>query len=110
MRRREFICFLVLGLVCPCVALAQQSAKQTRIGWPSPFSSSPTPLSRKTCNPFARAFTSATSSTGTLPSSFAMQKATSTDCLASRRSSSSKRWTSSSQWPRLPRCLPAPTR
>jgi putative tryptophan/tyrosine transport system substrate-binding protein len=33
MRRREFICFLGGGLVCPCVALAQQSAKQTRIGW-----------------------------------------------------------------------------
>ena len=42
MRRRKFICFLVFGLVCPCVALAQRSAKQTRIGWPSPFSSSPT--------------------------------------------------------------------
>ena len=38
MRRREFICFLGCGLVCPCVALAQQSAKQTKIGW---LSSSP---------------------------------------------------------------------
>jgi hypothetical protein len=101
MRRWEFICFLVFGLVCSCVALAQQSAKQTKIGWPSPFSSPPSPLSRKTCRPFARAFTSATSRTGTLPSSFAMQTPTSTNCLASRRSSSSKRWTSSSQWPRL---------
>jgi putative ABC transport system substrate-binding protein len=36
MRRREFICFLGCGLVCPCVALAQQSAKQTKIGWLSP--------------------------------------------------------------------------
>jgi len=33
MRRREFICFLGCGLVCPCVALAQQGAKQTKIGW-----------------------------------------------------------------------------
>ena len=33
MRRREFIRFLVCGfLVCPCVALAQQSTKQTKIG------------------------------------------------------------------------------
>jgi len=39
MRRREFICFLGCGLVCPCVALAQQSAKQTKIGWLSPYSS-----------------------------------------------------------------------
>jgi putative tryptophan/tyrosine transport system substrate-binding protein len=35
MRRREFICFLGCGLV-PCVALAQQSAKQIKIGWLSP--------------------------------------------------------------------------
>ena len=40
MRRREFIWFLGGGLVCPCVALAQQRAKQTKIGWLSPFSSS----------------------------------------------------------------------
>ena len=33
MRRREFICFLGCGLACPCVALAQQSAKQIKIGW-----------------------------------------------------------------------------
>ena len=39
MLRREFICFLGCGLVCPCVALAQQSAKQTKIGWLSPYSS-----------------------------------------------------------------------
>ena len=32
MRRREFICFLVFGSVCPYVALAQQSAKQKKIG------------------------------------------------------------------------------
>ena len=38
MRRREFICFLGCGLVCPCVALAQQSGKQTKIGWLSNFS------------------------------------------------------------------------
>jgi putative ABC transport system substrate-binding protein len=39
MRRREFIWFLGAGLVCPCVALAQQRAKQSKIGWLSPFSS-----------------------------------------------------------------------
>jgi len=34
MRRREFICFLgCFFFACPCVALAQQSAKQTKIGW-----------------------------------------------------------------------------
>src|SRR5262245_15433588 len=37
MRRREFICILCCGLVCPCVALAQQSG-QAKIGWLSPFS------------------------------------------------------------------------
>jgi putative tryptophan/tyrosine transport system substrate-binding protein len=41
MRRREFICFLGCGLVCSCAALAQQSAKQTKIGWLSPLSSRP---------------------------------------------------------------------
>ncbi len=39
MRRREFICFLGCGLVCACAALAQQSAKQRKIGWLSPLSS-----------------------------------------------------------------------
>jgi putative tryptophan/tyrosine transport system substrate-binding protein len=38
MRRREFICFLGCGLVCPCVALAQQSVKQKKIGWLLPSS------------------------------------------------------------------------
>src|SRR5262245_25234102 len=38
MRRREFICFLGCGLVCPCVALAQQSGKQAKIGWLAVFS------------------------------------------------------------------------
>src|SRR5215510_13124021 len=38
MRRREFICFLGCGLVCPCVALAQQSGKQAKIGWLASFS------------------------------------------------------------------------
>jgi putative ABC transport system substrate-binding protein len=52
MRRWEFICFLVFGLVCPFVALAQQSAKQTKIGWPSPFSSSPTPAVAKNLQAF----------------------------------------------------------
>lgn len=41
MRRREFICFLGCGLVCPCAALAQQSVKQRKIGWLSPLSPSP---------------------------------------------------------------------
>jgi putative ABC transport system substrate-binding protein len=52
MRRWEFICFLVFGLVCPCVALAQQSAKQTKIGWPSPFSSPPIPAVAKNLQAF----------------------------------------------------------
>src|SRR5215475_3374153 len=39
MRRREFICFLGCGLAYPCVVLAQQSGKQTKIGWLSPVSS-----------------------------------------------------------------------
>src|SRR5262245_31792914 len=38
MRRREFIYFLGCGLVRPCVALAQQSGKQAKIGWLSYFS------------------------------------------------------------------------
>src|SRR5215475_10466452 len=38
MRRREFICFLGCGLVCPRVALAQQGGKQAKIGWLSTFS------------------------------------------------------------------------
>jgi len=39
MRRRDFIRFLGCGsLVFPCAALAQQSGKQTRIGWLSPNS------------------------------------------------------------------------
>jgi ABC-type uncharacterized transport system substrate-binding protein len=38
MRRREFICFLGCGLVCPRVALAQQGGKQAKIGWLSSFS------------------------------------------------------------------------
>ena len=39
MRRREFIRFLGCSfLVCPCVALAQQSGTQTRIGWLAPNS------------------------------------------------------------------------
>src|SRR5262245_12757183 len=38
MRRREFICFLGCGLVCLRVALAQQSGKQTKIGWLSSLS------------------------------------------------------------------------
>src|SRR5262245_15438023 len=38
MRRREFICFLGCGLVCSCVALAQQSGKQAKIGWLASFS------------------------------------------------------------------------
>src|SRR5262245_32161535 len=38
MRRREFICFLGCRLVCPCVALAQQSRKQVKIGWLAGFS------------------------------------------------------------------------
>src|SRR5262245_8921347 len=50
MRRREFICFLGCGLVCPCVALAQQSGKQTKIGWLASFS--PRLVSAKL--PFAR--------------------------------------------------------
>ena len=34
MRRRGFICFLgCVFFACPCVALAQQSARRTRIGW-----------------------------------------------------------------------------
>jgi putative tryptophan/tyrosine transport system substrate-binding protein len=33
MRRREFITFLGCALVCPRVALAQQSAKPKKIGW-----------------------------------------------------------------------------
>src|SRR5262245_62269044 len=33
MRRREFVCFLGCGLVCPHVALAQQGGKQAKIGW-----------------------------------------------------------------------------
>jgi putative ABC transport system substrate-binding protein len=41
MRRREFICFLGCGLVCPCAALAQQSAKQRKIGWLSALRSGP---------------------------------------------------------------------
>jgi putative ABC transport system substrate-binding protein len=38
MRRQEFIIFLGCALLCPCVALAQQSAKPKKIGWlvPSP--------------------------------------------------------------------------
>jgi putative tryptophan/tyrosine transport system substrate-binding protein len=47
MQRREFICFLGGGLVCPCVALAQQSGKQTEIGWLSPFSSRIKPAAAK---------------------------------------------------------------
>jgi putative tryptophan/tyrosine transport system substrate-binding protein len=39
MRRREFIRFLGCGiLICPSVALAQQSGKQTKIGWLAPNS------------------------------------------------------------------------
>jgi len=38
MRRREFICFLGCGLVCPRVALAQQGGTQAKIGWLSSFS------------------------------------------------------------------------
>jgi putative ABC transport system substrate-binding protein len=39
MRRREFMRFLGCSfLVCPCVALAQQSGKQTKIGWLAPNS------------------------------------------------------------------------
>jgi putative tryptophan/tyrosine transport system substrate-binding protein len=39
MRRRDFIRFLGCGsLVFPCAALAQQSGKQTKIGWLSPNS------------------------------------------------------------------------
>ncbi len=42
MRRRDFICFLGGGFfVCPCVALAQQSAKLTKIGWLTPGSPLP---------------------------------------------------------------------
>ena len=52
MRRREFICFLVFGSVCPYVALAQQSAKKTKIGWLSPFSSSPIPAAAKNLQTF----------------------------------------------------------
>ena len=46
MRRREFIRFVGCGfLVCPCVALAQQSGKQTKIGWLAPDSrDAPTPV------------------------------------------------------------------
>jgi ABC-type uncharacterized transport system substrate-binding protein len=40
MRRREFICLVGCGLVCPCVALAQQGAKQIKIGWLHPGSPS----------------------------------------------------------------------
>jgi putative tryptophan/tyrosine transport system substrate-binding protein len=52
MRRREFICFLVFGSVCPCVALAQQSAKKRKIGWLSPFSASPIPAAAKNLQAF----------------------------------------------------------
>jgi hypothetical protein len=38
MRRREFISFLGCGLVCPCVASAQQNAKQRKIGLLFPLS------------------------------------------------------------------------
>jgi putative tryptophan/tyrosine transport system substrate-binding protein len=46
MRRREFIRFLgCCFLVCPCVALAQQSGRKTKIGWLSPDSrDGPTPV------------------------------------------------------------------
>src|SRR6266568_8036321 len=51
MRRREFICFLGCGIVCPCAALAQQSAKQTRIGWLS-AGSPDTPAAARTLQAF----------------------------------------------------------
>jgi ABC-type uncharacterized transport system substrate-binding protein len=35
-RRREFICLLGCSFARPCVALAQQSAKQRKIGWLTP--------------------------------------------------------------------------
>src|SRR5262249_3328251 len=39
MRRRDFIRFVGCGFLgCPCVALAQQRGKQTKIGWLSPDS------------------------------------------------------------------------
>src|ERR1700730_8172794 len=52
MRRREFICFLVFGSVCACVASAQQSAKKTKIGYLSPFSASPIPAAAKNLQAF----------------------------------------------------------
>src|SRR6266851_8678135 len=52
MRRREFICFLgCLFFACPCVALAQQSARRTRIGWLS-ASSPGTPIGGKNLQAF----------------------------------------------------------
>jgi putative ABC transport system substrate-binding protein len=55
MRRREFICFsLGCGLVWPCVTLAQPSAKQTKIGWLSPFSASLIPAAAKNRQAFRR--------------------------------------------------------
>jgi putative tryptophan/tyrosine transport system substrate-binding protein len=54
MRRREFICFLGCGFfACPCVALAQQSARRTRIGWLS-ASSPGTPIGGKNLQAFRR--------------------------------------------------------
>ena len=52
MRRREFICFLgCVFFACPCVALAQQSARRTRIGWLS-ASSPGTPTGGKNLQAF----------------------------------------------------------
>src|SRR5215471_559687 len=53
MRRREFICFVGCGFfVCPCVALAQQSAKQTKIGWLSPNPAAANPAAAKNLQAF----------------------------------------------------------
>src|SRR6266849_6165539 len=52
MRRSEFICFRgCLFFACPCVALAQQSARLTRIGWLS-ASSPGTPIGGKNLQAF----------------------------------------------------------
>jgi hypothetical protein len=69
-------------------ALAQQSAKQTKIGWLSPFGSFPIPAAAKNLQDFRQSL----EHLGHVEdrdiviefrsSNFAMQKATSADCLA----------------------------
>jgi putative tryptophan/tyrosine transport system substrate-binding protein len=87
MRRREFICFLGCGLVCPCVALAQQSGKQTKIGWLSPLASA----AAKNTQAFRQSLEHLGHVEGRDIAFEFRYAATTTDWLASRRSSSSRR-------------------